>query len=65
MSTHGEVTAHVHRDDVASRMGMWLFLFTELLLIRRPVLSLFCVQFYASGGIPYCRKRTEYTDRDI
>jgi cytochrome c oxidase subunit 3 len=24
--------AHVHRDDVASRMGMWLFLFTELLL---------------------------------
>jgi cytochrome c oxidase subunit 3 len=22
----------VHRDDVASRMGMWLFLFTELLL---------------------------------
>jgi cytochrome c oxidase subunit III len=30
------VTTHdhaiVHRDDVASRMGMWLFLFTELLL---------------------------------
>lgn len=25
-------TAHVHRDDVASKMGMWLFLFTELLL---------------------------------
>ncbi len=24
--------AHVHRDDVGSRMGMWLFLFTELLL---------------------------------
>jgi cytochrome c oxidase subunit III len=23
---------HVHRDDVGSRMGMWLFLFTELLL---------------------------------
>lgn len=23
---------HVHRDDIASRMGMWLFLFTELLL---------------------------------
>lgn len=23
---------HVHRDDVASKMGMWLFLFTELLL---------------------------------
>jgi cytochrome c oxidase subunit 3 len=24
--------AHVHRDDVGARMGMWLFLFTELLL---------------------------------
>ena len=23
---------HVHRDDVGSRMGMWLFLFTELIL---------------------------------
>ncbi|MFN8257975.1 MAG: cytochrome c oxidase subunit 3 [Bacteroidales bacterium] len=23
---------HVHRDDEASKMGMWLFLFTELLL---------------------------------
>ncbi len=23
---------HVHRDDIASKMGMWLFLFTELLL---------------------------------
>lgn len=27
-----EVTHHVHRDDVGARMGMWLFLFTELLL---------------------------------
>jgi cytochrome c oxidase subunit III len=26
------VAGHVHRDDIASRMGMWLFLFTELLL---------------------------------
>ena len=24
--------SHVHRDDVGSKMGMWLFLFTELLL---------------------------------
>jgi cytochrome c oxidase subunit 3 len=24
--------AHVHRDDIGSRMGMWLFLFTELVL---------------------------------
>ncbi len=28
-STLGE---HIHRDDVGSRMGMWLFLFTELIL---------------------------------
>lgn len=26
------VENHVHRDDVGARMGMWLFLFTELLL---------------------------------
>ncbi|MGQ9643238.1 MAG: cytochrome c oxidase subunit 3 family protein [Ignavibacterium sp.] len=32
MSTQHSVAAHIHRDDVASRMGMWLFLFTELLL---------------------------------
>ena len=31
-STTHTTTAHVHRDDVGSRMGMWLFLFTELLL---------------------------------
>ena len=24
--------AHVHRDDAGTRMGMWLFLFTELIL---------------------------------
>ncbi|MBU0558036.1 MAG: cytochrome c oxidase subunit 3 family protein [Bacteroidetes bacterium] len=33
---HNEHTAateqHVHRDDVGARMGMWLFLFTEILL---------------------------------
>ena len=26
------VHQHVHRDDIGTRMGMWLFLFTELLL---------------------------------
>jgi cytochrome c oxidase subunit 3 len=31
-STEHTSVAHVHRDDVGSRMGMWLFLFTELLL---------------------------------
>lgn len=31
-STEHSVNAHVHRDDIGSRMGMWLFLFTELLL---------------------------------
>jgi len=29
---HAITVPHVHRDDIASRMGMWLFLFTELLL---------------------------------
>ncbi len=33
MSSSPEHTAaHVHRDDIGTRMGMWLFLFTELLL---------------------------------
>ncbi len=27
-----EHAVHVHRDDIGSRMGMWLFLFTELIL---------------------------------
>ena len=31
-STEHTSAAHVHRDDAGSRMGMWLFLFTELLL---------------------------------
>lgn len=34
---NGHLTAvtaepHLHRDDIGSRMGMWLFLFTELIL---------------------------------
>ena len=35
MTTHTPSAAvghHAHRDDVGSRMGMWLFLFTELIL---------------------------------
>jgi cytochrome c oxidase subunit 3 len=35
MSSHNESAVaqnHVHRDEVGAKMGMWLFLFTELLL---------------------------------
>ena len=35
MTTRAETAAvqdHSHRDDIGSRMGMWLFLFTELIL---------------------------------
>lgn len=32
MSTEENVAVHVHRDDEASKLGMWLFLFTELTL---------------------------------
>lgn len=32
MTTQSHAETFVHRDDVGSRMGMWLFLFTELLL---------------------------------
>lgn len=32
MSTQAHAEAHVHRDDIKTKMGMWLFLFSELLL---------------------------------
>ena len=32
MSTQEHSVAHTHRDDYGARMGMWLFLFTELIL---------------------------------
>jgi cytochrome c oxidase subunit 3 len=32
LSTQEQAVVHVHRDDLRTRMGMWLFLFTELLL---------------------------------
>lgn len=32
MSSQEQAAAHIHRDDVGARMGMWLFLFTELIL---------------------------------
>jgi cytochrome c oxidase subunit 3 len=31
-SDQAAASAHEHRDDVGAKMGMWLFLFTELLL---------------------------------
>ena len=32
MSVQEQAIEHVHRDDIRSKMGMWLFLFSELLL---------------------------------
>jgi cytochrome c oxidase subunit III len=32
LSTQEHAAVHVERDDIRTRMGMWLFLFTELLL---------------------------------
>jgi cytochrome c oxidase subunit 3 len=32
LSSSENSVAHVHRDDIGSRLGMWLFLFTELVL---------------------------------
>lgn len=32
MSSQEQAAAHIHRDDIGARMGMWLFLFTELIL---------------------------------
>jgi cytochrome c oxidase subunit III len=29
---HATAVSHVHRDDEASKLGMWLFIFSELLL---------------------------------
>jgi cytochrome c oxidase subunit 3 len=30
--TQAHTETHIHRDDVGARLGMWLFLFTELIL---------------------------------
>lgn len=45
----GRAAGHSHRDDLGSKMGMWLFLFTELLLF---------------GGLflLYMAYRAEYSD---
>ncbi len=32
MNHSADISVHVHRDDVGARIGMWLFLFTELIL---------------------------------
>lgn len=32
MIAQEQTVVHIHRDDIGARMGMWLFLFTELLL---------------------------------
>ncbi len=37
-----ETLTHVHRDDIASKMGMWLFLVTEILLFG----GLFLIYMY-------------------
>ena len=32
IALENQQTSHTHRDDIGSKMGMWLFLFTEFLL---------------------------------
>jgi cytochrome c oxidase subunit 3 len=45
-SSHKEVHTHVHRDDEGSKMGMWLFLFTEILLFAGMFLMYGCYRYY-------------------
>lgn len=46
----GHVAVHVHRDDEGSKMAMWLFLFTELLLFGGLFLIYGAYRFqYADG----------------
>lgn len=48
--THAHGGAHVHRDDEGSKMAMWLFLFTELLLFGGLFLLYGAYRFeYADG----------------
>ncbi len=50
MSQHNEAVVHaVHRDDEGARLGMWLFLFTELLLF---------------GGLFVCYSVYRYLNQD-
>ena len=32
INTQAPAEVHIHRDDIGARMGMWLFVFTELIL---------------------------------
>lgn len=51
---HNEHTVHahghVHRDDTGSKMGMWLFLFTELLLFGGMFILYACYRFMYPDG---------------
>lgn len=45
-------TEHVHRDDTASKMGMWIFLFTELMLFGGMFIAYASYRFlYPEGFI--------------
>ncbi|HMT11933.1 MAG TPA: cytochrome c oxidase subunit 3 family protein, partial [Ignavibacteria bacterium] len=47
---HAHAEGHVHRDDEGSKMAMWLFLFTELLLFGGLFLLYGAYRFeYADG----------------
>jgi len=45
-----EHTQHVHRDDLGSKMGMWLFLFTELLLFGGMFIAYAAYRFMYPDG---------------
>ena len=46
-------TAHhdEHRDDIASKLGMWLFIFTELLLFGGLFVTYSVYRYQTSRGI--------------
>lgn len=47
---HGHVAGMIHRDDEGSKMGIWLFLFTELLLFGGMFLLYGAYRFQYSEG---------------
>ncbi len=56
MSTQEHAVVREHRDDLRSRMGMWLFLFTELLLFGGMFLAYSVYRYIYTADFAFAGK---------
>jgi cytochrome c oxidase subunit 3 len=59
MSAEADSHATPHRDYIGAKLGMWIFIFTELILFRRPLRRLRHVPFHAPARLSQGRRRTQ------